>query len=369
MRDMSTDEQKGLSTAEAAALQAVKNMQWLRQEPQAEGSGEPPATAYQSDVLSDPVALELILAQMLKGETPRPITPHPEEDRAGRDDSAAEADALLSDIEQLPGEVKALLTAEINELKAARRNGNVPKDLVDRIRQAVEQAEAAAEAKAETPEQTVQRLWGEVKRLNEESTKIFDELDGYTTPEEKKKRKELLEAIEKEQDEKKKLELQKELNKLDKTVADRVHTQAEPGSADHHKADDLDRKTREREQNLDDLQFTAKKQSIKPKAGETKDAGNTSTLQPTPANKTVNTDGAAVKAGQEARIAISPAIVSSFGGFGSDSESIAAPTQIKDAKSVVSPTLAASFSGFDAPESAPAQTPGAKPKAPITRQT
>jgi hypothetical protein len=266
MRDMSTDEQKGLSTAEAAALQAVKNMQWLRQEPQAEGSGEPPATAYQSAALSDPVALELILAQMLKGETPRPITPHPEEYRAGRDDSAAEADALLSDIEQLPGEVKALLTAEINELKAARRNGNVPKDLVDRIRQAVEQAEAAAEAKAETPEQTVQRLWGEVKRLNEEIKLDLEELHkrGLVDDEEYGKlKKERARLDQLDPSDPKRMEGEKAYNSRVDALATKAGEKAEDiGDHDGKKvADDVKKKTEKIKNDLEKVNRIAEAES------------------------------------------------------------------------------------------------------------
>ncbi len=79
---------------------------------------------------------------------------------------------------------------------------------------------AVAEAgKAETPQQKVDRLWGEIKESNKKIDKAMEELEanGAITPEEKKRREELKERAEKGD-----LEAMRKLAQSDRSVLERI---------------------------------------------------------------------------------------------------------------------------------------------------
>lgn len=146
--------------------------------------------------------------------------------------------------------------SDLNEILAKlRSNVGAPKDNLEDVKRAArdmaqDAVSSAASSKEETPEEAIERLWGEIGELNKKADDLFDELDAYSTPEEKKLRKELREAVEKETDEKKKLELQKRLNELDRKVADRAQEQAPPGSKEHETGKELKDNTDKRDDRL-----------------------------------------------------------------------------------------------------------------------
>ncbi|MFN9002066.1 MAG: SHOCT domain-containing protein [Alphaproteobacteria bacterium] len=367
---MATEEQDnplGDDALKAAAREAVK-FQPLP-EPDLAGMAEPAAAAF--DFNGDDFAWARDAAN--SNEKPQALALVSDEDeKVPRAVREAEAAALVVEM-GLSLADPAVAKAVDAILKSRTR-----KELSENIAEARDALQSIAADKAQANSGGVEaekaRIWGEIGKVNEAIKLDLEELHkrGLISDEEYEKLKKERARLDKlDVNDPARLEGEKLYNNRIHAIAEQANQTAQAAGDTHGQAvaQRTETHAQQQDQNLYALEQTIDRKRIKPTAGEAKETGSTSTIQPTPANKAVGTDDAEVKAGQETRITISPAVISSFGGFGSENESSVTPTPIKDAKSVVSPTLVASFSGFDAPEGAPAQTSGAKPKGPVTRQS
>lgn len=117
----------------------------------------------------------------------------PSNDNTPMGGDAVEADRVIGQLEQLIAAGQTDLADELGKLKKLREeNKPIPLALLNEIQGKIS---AALQEKAndETPQQKVDRLWGELKQLNEEAKKEFDKLP--TSEEEKKERKRLEEDV------------------------------------------------------------------------------------------------------------------------------------------------------------------------------
>lgn len=249
-----------------------------------------------------------------------------------------EAFQLLQQINGLPAEVRELLKEEQASLITALHTGKMQFVDKGRIEAAIQDAKTEVAVRAsETPEQRASRIWGEIKELNRKIDRSFEELEAAganISPEEKKKRADLRAKIEAEGDPKARIEAIRELATLDRSILERIKKER-PDLA--RQIDEVMMPViRKRDEEANNLHDLVNLQST----------GMTPTPRSTPLKESNNT---------------------TFGGFGS--EETTHSTLTKEAKAAVAPTLTASFSGYDAPEGAPAQTPGVKPKEAPTRQS
>ena len=105
-----------------------------------------------------------------------------EQERASARDAASQ---LLDELESLDGEAKSRMPGYAglkSVLEAAAKSGTRASFNRDEVRKAIETAVAQASgAKAETPQEKVDRLWGEIDKNNKEITKTFEKLheEGY----------------------------------------------------------------------------------------------------------------------------------------------------------------------------------------------
>lgn len=308
--------------------------------------------------------------------------------------TAADIDAICDGIESMCrnagvseddiAEIIEKLNASIGAPKAMLGAlKEIAKDMADAA------VSAASAAKAETSEQKMDRLWGEVSKLNKEIDKDFDALEPWLTAEERKLRIADRKAVEEAEKERQRVYADPNATEEDRRKADQRLQQANVTQAQHQETmvtrverdnpnnpevttitAPLKTKIEERNEKLDRIEFEmgyARERNTQTVAHPAAIASSASLPITTSTDQHEPTMPMAVK---EAKAVVSPTLVASFGGFGTDGEpSAQPPIALKDAKTAVSPTLVASFSGFDAPEGAPSQTPGAKPKDVTTRQT
>jgi hypothetical protein len=317
--------------------------------------------------------------------------------------TAADMDALGDEIEAMC-KTAGVSQDEIAEI-IEKLNANIgaPKSSMGAIKEAAKgmadaAVSAAAASKAEMQEQKMDRLWGEVSKLNKEIDKDFDALEPWLTAEERKLRVADRKAVEEAEKERQRVYADPNATEEERRKADQRLQQANVTQAEHQKVM-VTRVERDNPNNPEVTTITAPLKTEMEKRDEKLwetglEIG--SAFMPTPTTKSVDSAPVIAQAtppalpssnvsfsrfggdevsptpaalAKEVKAAVSPTLVASFGGFGTDGEPGAQPPiALKDAKTAVSPTLVASFSGFDAPEGAPSQTPGAKPKDAPTRQ-
>lgn len=144
------------------------------------------------------------------------------------EDDLLPVEAAIAKTCQAAGVPKAQIDEIIDELRShigASKSG-LETIIEDAKKVAHRVAHEAAIAKSETPEQKIEKLWGEIKALDKKIDEAFDEFEKYLTPEERDERKKLRKAVEAAETEEQRRATQKALQQYDKDHLDRIRERA-----------------------------------------------------------------------------------------------------------------------------------------------